>query len=375
MFLLLLLGIAAVGVLWELYYKNTWLRDVDVKLWFATDALYAGGQTKLYEVIENRKRTPLPVLEVGFHTKKELDFTDTENASVSDYIYKRDVFAVLGRQRITREIVVDCKKRGHYAVSDADLTTHTLLYKKSYSVGIETDASIYVYAKMIDVSEIMTVCERMLGTLQCTKRLYEDPFAFRTIRGYTTDDPMKAINWKASAKTGELMVNTFDSVQSQKAMIFLDVADTGVLKQEALVEENIAIAATLARKLLRQSIEIGFAFNGADGGEWILPTNKKSVLVGLERTLADYDAAKGTTLFSELFTEKVEMRRKLTDDTLFVVITKNLDETLWNILTEKSKEYAVLVIETVYRIERQSAKTRELLPNGMRVLIREVERV
>lgn len=375
MFLFLLLGIAAVGVLWELYYKNIWIRGVDVKLWFATDALYAGGQTKLYEVIENRKRTPLPVLEVGFHTKKELDFTDTENASVSDYIYKRDVFAVLGRQRITREIAVDCKKRGHYEVSDADLTTHTLLYKKSYSVGIETDASIYVYAKMTDVSEIMTVCERMLGTLQCAKRLYEDPFAFRTIRGYTTDDPMKAINWKASAKTGELMVNTFDSVQSQKAMIFLDVADTGILKQEALVEENIAVAATLARKLLRKTIETGFAFNGAAGGEWILPTNKKSVFVGLERTLADYDAAKGTTSFSELLTGKKELREKLTDDTLFVVITKNLDDMLWNILTEKAKDYTVLVIETVYRGERQFAKTGELLPNGMRVLVREVERV
>ena len=375
MFLFLVLGIVAVGVLWELYYKIIWIRGVDVKLWFATDALYAGGQTKLYEVIENRKQTPLPVLEVGFHTKKELDFTDTENASVSDYIYKRDVFSVLGRQRITREIVVNCKKRGHYAVSDADLTTHTLLYKKSYSVGIETDASIYVYAKMTDVSEIMTVCERMLGTLQCAKRLYEDPFAFRTIRGYTTDDPMKSINWKASAKTGELMVNTFDSVQSQKVMIFLDVADTGILKQETLVEENIAIAATLARKLLRQSIETGFVFNGAEGGEWILPTNKKSVLIGLERTLAEYDAAKGTTSFSELLTMKKEMQEKLTDDTLFIVIAKHFDETLWNILIEKAKDYAVLVIQTVYRGERQSAEIGESLPNGMRVLVREVERV
>lgn len=380
MFLFLLLAIVMVGVLWDFYYKKVWRKGVDVKLWFDTDTLYAGGQTKLYEVIENRKRTPLPILEVGFHTKKELDFADTENTSVSDYIYKRDVFSVLGRQRITREIAVDCKKRGHYAVSDADLTTHTLLYKKSYSVGIETDASIYVYAKMTDVSEIITVCERMLGTLQCAKRLYEDPFAFRTIRGYTTDDPMKAINWKASAKTGTLMVNTFDSVQSQKVMIFLDVSDTGILKQEDLVEENIAIAATLARKLLRQSIETGFAWNSADGGEWILPTNKKSVLIGLERALADYDAAKGTTLFPELVTGKKEIQAKLTDDTLLVVITKNLDEVLWNILKEKSKDYAVLVIETLYRGEQQFASTKELMSNSMpnlnmRVLVREVERV
>ena len=171
------------------------------------------------------------------------------------------------------------------------------------------------------------------------------------------------------------MVNTFDSVQSQKVMIFLDVADTGILKQDSLVEENIAIAATLTRKLLRQSIETGFAFNSAENGEWILPTNKKGVLIGLERTLADYDATKGTTSFPEFFTEKKEMQEKLTDDTLLIVITKHLDETLWNILIEKAKDYTVLVIQTVYRGERQSAETRESLPNGMRVLVREVERV
>lgn len=382
MFLLLLLGILAAGILWDCYYRYVWRKAVDVKLWFDTDALYAGGVTKLYEVIENRKRTPLPVLEVGFHTKKELDFADTENTSVSDYIYKRDVFSVLGRQRITREIAVNCQKRGHYAISDADLTTHTLLYKKSYSIDIETDASIYVYAKMTDVSEIVTLCERMLGTLQCAKRLYEDPFAFRTIRGYTTDDPMKAINWKASAKTGALMVNTFDSVQSQKAMIFLDVSDTGILKQESLVEESIAIAATLIRKLVRQGIETGFAFNSVDFSDWILPTNKKSMLIGLERTLADYDAAKGTTSFPKLMTSEEKLSKALTDDTLRIVITKNFrtntpDDALLQTLQEMAKDCAVLVICPVYRGENKLENEAAALPNmdGMRVLMKEVDRV
>ena len=377
MYLFLLLAIVIVGVLWDFYYKMIWLKAVDVKLWFDTDALYAGEQTKLYEVIENRKRTPLPVLEVGFHTKKELNFTDTENTTVSDYIYKRDVFSVLGRQRITREIVVDCQKRGHYAISDADLTTHTLLYKKRYSVDIESDASIYVYPKMTDVSEIITLCERMLGTLQCAKRLYEDPFAFRTIRGYTTDDPMKSINWKASAKTGALMVNTFDSVQSSKAMIFLDVADMGILKQESLVEESIAIAATLVRKLVRQNIETGFAFNSTDFRDWILPTNKKSMLIGLERLLADYDAAKGTTSFGELLTNDKKLRRKLADDTLRIVITKNWDDALSQTLQEMAKDGAVLVIYPVFRGEYKFENEKEMLPktDGMQILVREVERV
>ena len=47
---------------------------------------------ELTEVITNRKKLPLPVLEVGFHTRKELVFRDTENTNVSDYVYKRDIF-------------------------------------------------------------------------------------------------------------------------------------------------------------------------------------------------------------------------------------------------------------------------------------------
>lgn len=122
MIIVLLLGMLFVSALWEFYYKYQWARDVAVKLWFETDAVYAGQETKLYEVIENRKSMPVPVLEVGFHTRRELDFADVENTSVSDYLYKRDVFSVLGRQKITREIPVKCMKRGRYLASDADIT-------------------------------------------------------------------------------------------------------------------------------------------------------------------------------------------------------------------------------------------------------------
>lgn len=379
MIIFLLLGVLLVSVLWELYYKWRWSENVAVKLWFETGAVYAGQSTKLYEVIENRKRMPVPVLEVGFHTRKELDFADTENASVSDYIYKRDVFAVLGGQKITREIPVKCTKRGKYTVSDADITTYTLLYRKHYSKGVGTSAEIYVYPKMTDVSELMTVCERMLGTIQCAKRLYEDPFAFRTIRDYTTDDPMKTINWKASARTGALMVNTFDSVQSQKAMVFLDVEDTGIRKQEDLVEESISMGATVVRKLLRQNIEVGFAYNGK--GQVMMPTNKKSALTGLERMLAEYNRETEADDYAELigtFFSDHFIKNPLSQDTLLIFISKNLNVKLMECIKCCVGEYQSLVVKPVYRDEKgfQDDAIKKVIQNSgnIRVLIKEVER-
>lgn len=373
----MLLGALLVGAVWGIYYRCQWAKDVTVRLWFETDAVYAGQETKLYEVIENRKRMPVPVLEVGFHTRKELDFADVENTNVSDYLYKRDVFSVLGRQKITREIPVKCTKRGRYLASDADITTHTLLYRKHYSKAVGTEAEIYVYPKMTDVSEIVTVCEHMLGTLQCARRLYEDPFAFRTIRNYTTDDPMKSINWKASARTGSLMVNTFDSVQSQKAMIFLDVEDTGILKYEDLVEESIALAATVMRRLIRQNIEVGFVFNGR-GSDVFFPENNRKNRIAFERMLAEYDKEDGAEDFGQLarrlFSDTF-VKKPVSEDTLLLFITKNLKEPLMECIRECAGERQTLVIVPVPRGERSALREAARSDrDNVFVLVKEVER-
>lgn len=376
MILFLLFGIFVVSWVWELYYRKNWSENLTVKLWFETDKVYAGNDTKLYEVIENRKRMPIPVLEVGFHTKKELDFADTENTNVSDFIYKRDVFSVLGKQKITREIPVKCKKRGKYQVSDADITSYGLLYGRHYSQSIETVAGIYVYPRNTDVSDVMTLCERMLGNLQCAKRLYEDPFSFRTIRNYTTDDPMKTVNWKASAKTGSLMVNTFDSVMSQKAMIFLDVEDSGIMKFEDLVEESISIAATVIRKLSRQSTDVGFVYNGEkDKKTVIAPTNKKGELAKVEKSLAEYDKVdnehpeKFENIITSVFDEI-----SISDDTLLVFITKNFNGGILEAIKKKAKDYQSLVVVPIFRGDKEIEGIKQKSTDNIKVFIKEVGR-
>ncbi len=373
MILYFLLAVGLVTALWNLYYKHFWAKNITVLLRFETDALYAGEETKLYEVIENRGAMPVPVLEVGFHTRKELDFAGADNTNVSDYIYKRDIFAVLGRQKITREIPLKCTRRGHYEIREAELATHSLLYRKRLGKELESNAAIYVYPRMANVSDIMPLCERMLGTLQCAKRLYEDPFAFRTIRDYTTDDPMKTINWKASAKTGTLMVNTFDSALSQKAMLFLDVEDSGILKYQDLVEESISIAASLARRLLRRGIEVGFCFNGstAAGQEsGFAPTNKKEMLIRMERMLAEYQTVNGAQPYG------AELNKySVPADTLLIFITKNLNLALFDAIKRRAGESQTILVCPVYRGEAlQGEFSRIKSSKNVRILVREVDR-
>ena len=141
-----------------------------------------------------------------------------------------------------------------------------------------------------------------MGSLQCAKRLYEDPFAFSSIREYTVTDPMNTINWKASARTGELMVNTFESTLTEKVMIYLDMEDRGILKYEHLTEESVSVAASLTQKLIGRGMEVGLCINTATAVTsgaispaeqhtqisftYIAPSTGKKHLTDIERTLS-----------------------------------------------------------------------------------------
>ena len=252
-----LLGLLLLTVLWNLYYARHWHRNLTISLQFLQDYVYQGEQAQMTERIENRKRLMLPVLEVSFHVDRRLAFLDSENTNVSDFIYKRDIFSLLGNQRVTRRLDLVCTKRGHYQINESWLSTFSLLYEQRFSAASPAAAQLYVYTARTDVSDIMIACERLLGNIQCAKRMYEDPFAFSSIREYTPTDPMKTINWKASAKTGELMVNTFESTLTERVMLYLDLEDSAILKYEYLVEESLSIAASLAQKLITRGMDVG----------------------------------------------------------------------------------------------------------------------
>ena len=159
MIVILFAGLFLVTFLWNYNYRKKWNRDMEVWLAFEEYSVYAGGEAHLKERVENAKRLPLPVLEVMFCMKKALVFCDMENTSVSDNTYKRDVFSLLGRQRITRTLTVRCTKRGCYSIKSVDCVSFSLLHDRKYMCSFPVDARLFVYAARVDVSGIMTACE------------------------------------------------------------------------------------------------------------------------------------------------------------------------------------------------------------------------
>lgn len=323
MIIVLLIGILIVMTVCKLLYQRLWAKELSVELAFHQPYVYAGEWTQLSEKIENRKRFPVSPVEVRFRMKKGIQFREAENTSISDCVYKRDIYSLVGNQRITRTLHLECMKRGLYTIEDVTLVTYPLLQKKIYEKAQPTDAQIYVYAKRTDVSAILRTCESLLGDRESNRKYLEDPFAFASIREYTMQDPMKNINWKASAKTGGLMVNTYTSMQNERMMIYLDIEDRGILKKEHLKEDSISVAATLFQKLLNKGTEVGICVNLYDEEKkdvlYLPPSRKKSQRTRLEQILAD-------DWQDERIADMEKMFEYPLGDAIPVMISKNITE-------------------------------------------------
>ncbi len=301
-------------------YKRSWPKELSAELSFDGGYIYEDDESAMYEVIENRKRLPVFLLEVGFKIGRGISFIDTENTNVSDYVYKRDIYALGGYERITRTIRLVGKGRGYFPVSDVSLSAFSLFHTKRYLCQAGQDAAIYVYAKRTALGRIVPALDSILGEEESRRKFLEDPFAFSSIRDYTISDPMKSINWKASARSGELMVNTYASTMTARLMVLLDIEDSGIWKRQELVEDSIRVAATLLQRYLAAGREAGLAVN-AQGTEVIMPGKGGALRHRAERLLtADFEKERPIPV-QELF-------RHVPEDVIPVVISKNADREL-----------------------------------------------
>ena len=254
----ILLVAAAVYLLQRYLYKTYWKKGLQVQVRFSDGHVYEGDETRLMEEITNDKRLPLPAVEIRFAMDKALSYPGeaAENVSVSDKTYRRDVFSLFARQKNIRTFPVNCTRRGCYSIREAELVGYDFFFQEKYYDTLPQEARLYVYPRRVDTRRIRLICQALSGMRLVQNQMYSDPFAFAGIRAYDRSDPMRRINWKASAKSGELMVNQFDATTSLAVKCFLDVADRHVIRHPELVEESISIVTSLATQLAADRMDV-----------------------------------------------------------------------------------------------------------------------
>ncbi len=266
MLLLLLLGILLAWLASRILYRKYWNRGLSVQIEFTKRCIYEGERSSMRETIINDKLLPLPALEVRFSASRNLEFLNEAraNTSATDNCYKRDVFSFLFHQKIERTLPFTARKRGLYQIYEVTGIGYDFFFRSGYYVELPQQTFLYVYPRQVDTRRIDVLCRAISGTLLSRRRLLPDPFEFSGIREYQRQDPVNHINWKASARTGALMTNQFNSTTDTSLTLIFDMEDKLILKYEDLVEETLRIVSSLSARLARSRMSFRVVGNAAD---------------------------------------------------------------------------------------------------------------
>lgn len=245
-------------------YTELWDKNLMVDIRFNKKYVHAGESAELIEVVNNAKLLPLTVLHLKYSTTRTFIFQDNENTQITDFCHRNDVFSVMGNQKVTRKLEFQTTKRGYFEISAANIIVRDFFLTDRFVQKVSSESALYVFPKKRSDNILYTLFQTMLGEIETKKSLIEDFFSFRGIREYSTTDSMRKINWKATAKKDELMVNLYHHTAEQKVKILLNLEANAVIKTDYIMELCISIASTAAEYFVGNEIPVMLKSNGRD---------------------------------------------------------------------------------------------------------------
>lgn len=248
----------------QLLFQKIWERGFAVKVHCEHDFAYEGEQLRLVEEIENAKRFPLPAVKIKFTTSKFWEFEGEKEGVTTDLYYRSDVFSIGGRKRVKRFLTFTCVKRGYFALGDIEMFVSDYFFTREYYKKQKNNQWVYVFARRVKIPELEQFYRQILGEMVSKRRLLEDPFSFAGIRDYQSFDTMRRINWKASAKTGDLKVNTYQFTSEQAVHMLLFFEQGNVNWDKKMEEFCISLTVSMAEKFIQEQVGLSVVCNGLD---------------------------------------------------------------------------------------------------------------
>lgn len=348
--IVVILSVLLLYFLERVLYRKFWDKGLSIRIRFLDYSAHEGGTGTVEEQIVNRNYLPLPFLHAKFECGAGISFDNTENVSTSDRNYKNDIFSVLFYQKVTRRLSFRALKRGYYAVKSADLVGEDLFYTVHMVRSFPQDSDFYIFPKLIDTSAFDQPLKKLIGDMTAKTFLLPDPFEFRGIRDYTISDPMNTINWKASARSGALMVNQYNSTTTKRIVIFLNLEDETLIHHGPLHEESMRIAASLAERLLFEGYPVSVISNGRDcetrEGFERFDLQSVSQVQEIFRMLARTDLRLEKQYYAELVRE--EMKQPDYAQAGYILISPSMKQELQDAFLDLSREAAALYVTPLY---------------------------
>ncbi len=266
--------IAAVGVLAFVaaVSSRVWaalsLEEITIDRSVSVDHAFQDDEVEITFTFENRKPLPIPWLEIFEFVPRGL-LINGHKVVEQAYLGGDEIniaTSLGGYERVKVKRKLTALSRGAYRLGKTRLKSGDLfgLYPSEATLE-QTPWTLYVYPTIKSISGFSLPARRPIGDSMSRVRLWDDPSRPAGVRDYRPGDPIKQIDWKTTARHGEMFVRQFDPSVSEDAVILAEASTTTVPWEgyrADILEATMTAAASIANHALDLGYKVGLVSNG-----------------------------------------------------------------------------------------------------------------
>lgn len=196
-------------------------------------------------------------------------------------------------QKNAWQVTMKVPVRGYHQIGPAHVKSADLLGIFPTRHEFDEPQHVTVFPRVFKMEDLGFPADRPFGERKGRNPIYEDPLRVAGIREYRPGDPLKRIDWKATARAGELQARVYEASATQQLYLMVNIdtlehAWEGYLRDD--LERTVSTSASVAVWASGARFAVGLLANGsfpaADRPIRIAPSRSPSQLTHLLEALA-----------------------------------------------------------------------------------------
>lgn len=256
-----------------------------------------------------------------------------------------NLLPLLPYQRVRRHHTVVCTRRGEHTFGGVGLSSGDPVGLRSRSRALTERQRLLVYPKVFALAPAGIASRVLVGDDRSRFELIQDPSRVAGVREYRAGDPLKYVDWRATARSTTLLVRQFEPSVSLRVALFIDFRlgqlRGGPAAADAL-EFTIAVGASLLSDLALRKVAVGLYSSGSTDGSPIAfpPSTAPTALPTMLESLARASAF-GLVRFPEVLSAE---SGKLQRGTSVVTVATDYTEPTMVAIAELRRRHPVTAI-------------------------------
>jgi len=250
-------------------------------------------------------------------------------------------FQLGDEERRRLHVPLRCERWGGYRIGHVFFRAQDRFAFTSWEWNVDRRAPLKVYPREEFVRNLLRPVETQVFSGNHVARQKGEGIEFADLRPFVAGDRVRHVNWRASARRGELWVNEHHAERNASVVLFLDTFTEASRDGESTLDLALRAAVSLTARYLQQKDRVGFVTFGGMLN-WFLAETGTVQLYRLVDSLID------TQIVHSYAWRDIDVlpRRTLPPKAMVIALTPLLDDRAVGALLDlRARGFDLVVVE------------------------------